>query len=304
MNCRPTFALSMLALGALSALAGCGGSSPPPPSDPAFVQTERLARLAYGQGRSDQAATLYRQALDQAFRRDDLQGIGDGGYNLAIVELNRGHPATALDVSRSTRGELVRRGAEVPADLELVEAVALYRTGVASAAADQAARIVLLPSASAETVARATFLTGLVADDDGDTAALAAALAALSQTPNEASGADRDELSGRVALRQGDPIAAGKEFIKAADRRRALGDDRGMARALALAGGAAEARGDAMAAADLFLRAGRSAALSDDPGDAVGWLQRARDLALRDNVPAVATEAQSWLDQRGKPADR
>lgn len=294
---------------ALAALTDCGGSAPPPPVDPALVQTQRLARLAFEQDRPDQAATLYRQAQDRAWRRDDLPAIGDTGYNLAVVELRRGQPAAALDVARRTGDELERRGVPVPADLELVEAVGLYRTGEATAAAQLAAHVAARPDASTETVARALFLTGLVAADEGDTAALTAALAAMGDPTTGtrytgATEADRDELVGRLALRQADGAAAEAAFVRAADRRRQLLDDRGMARALALAAKACEAQGETATAADFYLRAGRSAALSADTGDAERWLERARQLALQSATPSVAGEAEARLATLRQAANR
>lgn len=287
-----------LALYVLAAMAGgCSGNAPPPqPVDPALLQTQRLARLAYEQDRPDQAATLYRQALDRAWRRDDLQAIGDAGYNLAIVELDRGQPAAALEVARATGDEMARRSAAVPADLQLVEAVALYHIGDGATAEDLARRTAARHDASVETVARATFLTGLVADDRGDAVALAAALAALGEPADTALAADRDELAGRLALRQGDPATAEAAFLQAAERRRNRLDDRGMARALSLAGQAAEAQGETSVAAGLYLRAGRSAALSAEPDDANRWLERARQLALRSATLSIVREAEGRLD--------
>lgn len=290
---------------ALAVLGGCGGATPPPqaPTDPALVQTQRLARLAYDQDRPDQAADLYRQALDRAWRRDDLQAIGDSGYNLAIVELNRGDPSAALDVVRSTQAELARRGAAVPADLQLVEAAALYRSGDMGASADLAVSVAGRVDATAETVAGATFLTGLVADERGDTATLAAALTALGDPTNAAIAADRDELAGRLALREGDSSAARAAFEQAVEARRNLLDDRGLARSLSLAARAAEAAGETAAAADLYLRAGRTAALSADAADASRWLARARQLAQQGASASIVREADSWLsrlDQAGR----
>ncbi len=281
----------------LLALAGCGSNTPPPEAstDPALVQTQRLGRLAYDQDRPDQAASLYRQALDRAYRRDDLRAIGDAGYNLAVVELARGDTAAALALARSTADELGRRGQPIPADLQLIEAVALYRRGDAATAGALAAAVAARPDASADTTARAIFLTGLVADERGETTALAAAAAALDATSDAGIKADRDELAGRLALRRGDPAAAHAAFAAAAEGRRLRREDRGMARALALAGRAAAQQGDQAAAADLYLRAGRSAALSADPTGAAEWLTTAGALARQAGALAIADEAEVRL---------
>jgi hypothetical protein len=64
--------------------------------------------------------------------------------------------------------------------------------------------------------------------------------------------------------------------LHAADLRRDRLDYRGMARALALA---AQFTPNAPEAADLYLRAGRSAAAQGDAADARTWLADARDVA-------------------------
>jgi hypothetical protein len=61
--------------------------------------------------------------------------------------------------------------------------------------------------------------------------------------------------------------------------RQATLDYRGLARALAIEGVAVERGGDKIAAADLFLRAGRSAAAQGDKTSARVWLRRATSLA-------------------------
>ncbi|QNT70761.1 hypothetical protein HQ394_17355 [Defluviicoccus vanus] len=212
--------------------------------DPALVQAQRLGRHAFDQDRPDQAAALYRQALDHAYRLDDLPAISDTGYNLAIVELSLSQSAAALDVARSTGDELGRRGAAVPADLQLVEAMALYRTGAAEAAANVATSVTRLPDTSPETVAAVIFLTGQVAGDRCDPAALA------------------------------------------------------------LAGQATAARGETATAADLYLRAGRSAALAADTDKAKQWLTIARDLARRSEESTITSDAHSRLNRLGTAAPR
>jgi hypothetical protein len=54
---------------------------------------------------------------------------------------------------------------------------------------------------------------------------------------------------------------------------------RGRRALLAIEGAAAERAGDKIVAADLFLRAGRSAAAQDDKKSASAWLRRAASLA-------------------------
>jgi hypothetical protein len=84
----------------------------------------------------------------------------------------------------------------------------------------------------------------------------------------------------------------GKQAARAGELRQTTLDYRGLARALALEGAAAERAGDKAAAADLFLRAGRSAADQKDRELAKRWLRQAMSLS-RD--PALTQAAHSAL---------
>jgi hypothetical protein len=277
--------------------AGCGSdtTAKQAPEDPTLVRTERLARLSFEQERPDQAATLYRQALDRAYERDDLQAIADLAYNLAVVELHRGQAVSVVATTRAARGEIVRRGADPAPELLLAEAVALYRQG-SSGATEMASTVAAAPNADPETRARAIFVQGLVAADSRNAGTLAAAVAALDPAVGEEIAADGRELEGRLALLRSDWIGAIAALLSVADYRRDALDYRGMARALALAGSAAESAGRDAEAADLYLRAGRSAQLQDDRPQAQAWLIRALTLGKRSGEPAIAAEASVRLD--------
>jgi hypothetical protein len=103
-------------------------------------------------------------------------------------------------------------------------------------------------------------------------------LAALSPTANTA---DAAELRARLT----DDLALA---LRAADLRRDQLDYRGMARALALAAQFATAPN---AAADLYLRAGRSAAGQGDTAQARLWLNQARELAPDAGLRTEADDA-------------
>jgi hypothetical protein len=134
------------------------------------------------------------------------------------------------------------------------------------AGADQVASS-LTSGATPELANAAWFLRGLIADARGDQAGLMRAAAAL--TPR-ADSADTVELRARLSH---DPDLA----LRSADLRRDMLDYRGMARALALA-----ARDSPpTTAADLYLRAGRSAAAQGDVARARLWLSEARQRGLR-----------------------
>jgi hypothetical protein len=281
----------------LALLSGCSGSAPDPtaPLADATLQRETNAgRLAYELERDEEAATQYRAALTRAQERDDLEAIGDIGYNLTVAELRANTPDRALADVRATRAEFERRGAEPFPALLLAEATALYRIG-AVAEADRAAQPIQR-AADADAAARATFLRGLIADERGDEAGLSAAVDRLSGAKTQALEADFAELAARLALRRSDPVRARQQAARAAELRQQTLDYRGLARALAIEGVAAERAGDD-AAADLFLRAGRSAAAQGDKADARKWLRRATSLAPGQPVGHDAADLLRSFDQ-------
>jgi hypothetical protein len=281
----------------LALLSGCSGSAPDPtaPLADATLQRETSAgRLAYELERDEEAAAQYRAALTRAQERDDLEAIGDIGYNLTVAELRANTPDRALADVRATRAEFERRGAEPFPALLLAEATALYRIG-AVAEADRAAQPIQR-AADADAAARATFLRGLIADERGDEAGLSAAVDRLSGAKTQALEADFAELAARLALRRSDPVRARQQAARAAELRQQTLDYRGLARALAIEGVAAERAGDD-AAADLFLRAGRSAAAQGDKADARKWLRRATSLAPGQPVGHDAADLLRSFDQ-------
>jgi hypothetical protein len=278
---RRAAALLLLLAAASIALSACGGgrraAAPAEPFDAELASARRAAAFAFAQGRHDQATQLYRQALERAQARDDGEAIGDLGYDLAVAQLRRGDAAAARATAQATRAELSRRGLPVFAELALVEASALYRLGDAGGAQEQARG---LAADAGPAGARARFLLGLVAADRRDLPALEAALSSLAGASGPEWGADRAELAARAAALRGDPRSARRDFVAASDLRRDSLDYPGMARALAGAGAAAASAGDARDAADLFLRAGRSALLAGGQASmAEGWLAEAERLA-------------------------
>jgi hypothetical protein len=272
-------------------VAGCGGSAPDasPPTDETLQQETHAGRLAFELERDEEAVTQFRAALARAQERDDLAAIADNGYNLTVVELRANTPDRALADARATRMELERRGRKPFPALQLAEATALYRTGAATEA-DRMAQAIQ-NSEDAEAAARATFLRGLIADDRGDLSGLATAAEALSAAETRPFGADSAELAARVALRRRDEALAQQQGARAAELRQATLDYRGLARALALEGVAAERAGDKAAAADLFLRAGRSAAMQGDKSNARVWLGRAMFLGTGQPVGRAASDS-------------
>jgi tetratricopeptide (TPR) repeat protein len=301
---RPRIALAGVLL-----LVGCTAATPvPEPSQPVDLELRsgwRLARFAFEERQYDQAAELYTRVLERAYARDDLEAIGDVGYELAVVRLRQLDPGAAALQARQTRDELRRRGEEPFAELYLVEAVALYEMGQpagAEAMADQA--IALAPGPSDPAARRAWFLNGRLAADRADQAGVARALAALGRAQNPELQADRLELIGRRDLLDDRPDRALPAFRTSADLRRDAGDYLGMARVLALAGEAAEGADVIPEAADLYFRAGRSAEVEGRPADAQRWLSAAARLAQTTGQAEILAQANDRLARLAEAEDR
>lgn len=269
-----------LAMAAL--LAGC--SSPPkgPPDDAALARFGHAGEIAFNQEKPEQAAGQYRAALARARTRDDAAAIADAGFNLATAQLRAGQPQAALETARQLQAELARRGVADPG-FELIAATALFRLNDLAAADATAAG--LTGSTDASLANAAWFLRGLIADAKADRPGLEKAAGALTRT---ADAADVAELQARLAH---DPALA----LHAADLRRTALDYRGMARCLALA---ARFTPDAAAAADLYLRAGRSAAAQGETAEARIWLTEARDHAADTGLRQDADEELQHLAGR------
>lgn len=259
-----------------------------PPEDQALVRHEQAGKIAYDLDRPDEAVAQFQAALNQAQARDDLKAIGDLSFNLAVAQLRANRPRDALATTQQARAELVRRGSQPFPALLLAEATALYRLEQRDRADAVAAQVEAMGDADA--AAGASFLRGLIADEAGDEAGLRAAAGRLSPVSAPLRVADRLELQARLGLRQGDPAAARAAAMQAAGIRQEGLDYRGMARALAVAAQAAERSGDREGAADLYLRAGRSAAAQSDADTARPWLERALSLT-DDEATEQAAEA-------------
>jgi hypothetical protein len=279
-------------------LAGCGGS----PQKAAAPEDETLKRetsggdLAYTLERPEEAIAQYQAALTRAQARDDVGAIGDLGYNLAVTELRADAPDRALAFAQETRAELERRKATPFPALLLAEATALFRLNQLGQADAMAVRA--QNGSDPQTTARAIFLRGLIADQNGDEAGLAAAAAALQPGTAVALQADASELAARLALRRGAPSDAVAAAERAASLRQQAIDYRGLARALALAGQGAKQKGDGAAAAVFYFRAGRSAAAQRDAVSARLWLGEA--VALGNHQP-IGDAAQAALRDLDRP---
>ncbi|HEY1383045.1 MAG TPA: hypothetical protein VGF43_05500 [Dongiaceae bacterium] len=279
-------------------LAACSSSNKDkpagPPEDETLVRHEQAGKIAYGLDRPDEAVAQFQAALKQAQARDDLKSIGDLSFNLAVAQLRANRPQDALTTTQQARAELIRRGSQPFPSLSLAEATALYRLGKRDEADALATKVEA--SGDADAAAGASFLRGLIADEANNAAGLRQALARLSGASAPLRHADQQELQARLALRQDDLAGARAAAMRAAEIRQEAFDYRGMARALAVAALAAERTGDGEAAADLYLRAGRSAAAQADADTARPWLKRALRLTKDPDTEEAAKAALAQLE--------
>ena len=276
--------------------AGCsGGRAATKPEDTTLHEASLAGSEAFALERPSEAAAQYERALARARARDDATAIGDSGYDLAVAQLAANEPKQAVDSARLTRTELQRRGAASFPALDLVEAAALYRMGAKRDADRLAARVEA--SSDPAAAARASFLRGLIADETDDVAGLDRALAHLPHPTSAEQAADADELAARRDQRRGLLVPAIAAAERAADQRRSRMDYRGMARALSVAAAAAARAGDRQTAADLYMRAGQSAAAQGDVATARPWLHQA--LALGSD-PALRRAARQSLAALGR----
>jgi len=278
-------------------LVGCSASRvEAPPADAEMQQAGRAGILALSLEHPDQAVDQFQAALSRAQLRDDLPAISDYGYDLAVAELALNRPKAALVTARTVIAEVRRHGSHESSSLVLVEATALYRTGALSEA-DALAASIERPSGDPHVNFQACFLRGLIAYKWGDTNGLRAARQCMARPTIAAERADVRELSALILLREGESAPAEKEAENAANLRRQVHDYRGMARALALAGEAAQQAGSRATASSLYLRAGRSAAAQGDRQAARQWLHRALSLAQDSELRAEVQHELSGLRQ-------
>ena len=291
-----------LGLAAMLLLIGCGGrAAPDMPQDSALALAMSSGRQALDYSRLKQAAAEYSQAYTLALARDDVQALGDTGYNLAVVQLADNEAAAALRTALRTRAALLVRGAPGFAELDLVQAAALHRLGREAEADTLAARAQASAAASPATRDRASFLRGVIADARGDAAGLAAALAAFGtpKAPPPDWEADREDLMARLALLRGQYREAAAHAQQAAAFYRTQLDYRAMAEAVVLAARAMQRAGAPQDAARFYLQAGQSAAARGDAASAGRWLRQATRLeadagtrrAARDTLNALPKSA-------------
>ena len=293
--------IGLLMAAAILTLSGCG-STPPKQKGPAIDEDlerfNRAGRLAFDKGRLQQAASFYRKALDRAYVRDDTAAILDAQYNLAFCLMNLQSYQEALGVVRNANTEMALAGRGLSVDFLLLEATILHSSGNSAEAWKITDKILSIPTQDASVITSKThFLRGLIASQQGNIDQLRAAITALGQPEQPRLRADRQELSGHLAMAEHNGDAAVEAFDGAAKLRREALDYRAMVRVLALAGQASEKAGRAKEASIRYLRAGRSAVLQGLFDDALKWLNRAEQIADTAGEAQIAREAHIYLQQ-------
>jgi tetratricopeptide (TPR) repeat protein len=288
----------------LVGLVGCS-SAPPVQNqsgvDEEFERTNRAARMAFDNGKLQQAVGLYKQALERAYVLDDVNAIVDSQYNLAVCLTGLNSYVEALERVNQAKAELARADHSIPADILLLEATIQHRMGKLDDARQLTDQILLESDRASDAVISKThFLRGLIANESGDFSQLRDAIASLG-TP-EATGlrSDREELVGLLSMAEGNWNEAIEAFDHTAELRREAFDYSGMVDALAQAGRACEQAGKLSEASKRYLRAGRSAARQGENRDAFNWLNRAEKLAGEAGDESTAKQARSyrkWLEE-------
>jgi len=298
-----TWRRGALLLAPVLMLAGCGGrAAPGAREDSALAQAADSGRQSLEYSRLKQSATQYQQAYTLALARNDVQAIGDSGYNLAVVQLADNDAAAALRTALRTRAALAAQGAPEFAELDLVQSAALHRLG-REAEADVLAARAQASAGNPATRLRASYMRGVVADARGDAAGLVAALAAFGEPKAPAPDweADHEELTARLALLRGQYGQASAHAQRAADIHRAQLDYWSMAEAVVIAARAMQRAGSPQEAAHLYLQAGESAAARGDAASAARWLKQ----AMRPGADAATRHtAQDTLNALPKAASR
>ncbi|MGB5746167.1 MAG: tetratricopeptide repeat protein [Desulfobacterales bacterium] len=303
-NVKFRVVLSVLVLFLLTA-GGCGSARVVAESagvDENFNRLNRSARIAYDNGQLEQAANLYRQALDRAYLRDDRQAVVDAQYNLAVCLLGMRSYDKALERVHQAQNELARGDQSVTPDILLLEAAILFRTGKPDKAwqiTDQILSVSERPPGAVES--KTHFLRGLIADQRGDTGQLGREIDALANSDKPGRQADREELTGRLAMAEGNWEAAIEAFDLTVKLRRENLDYGEMAQSLTLAADACRQAGNPSEAAKRYFWAGRSAVQQGKIQDAKKWLNSAVQLAGQAGDEPLKQEVRSFIKSMPTP---
>ena len=301
LNIRRWIFVVLMVAGITMCLSYCVPKSLPKPEfreDERLEQLNNSARAAFRQGAITQAEKLYERVLKRAYIRDDLPAIVDAKYNLGVCRLRLRRYELALATARSAKRDSVGMGDQPLADILLMEAQILYRMGKEDDAWHIGEnRVKEIPFIPQETSAMLHALRGRIACKRGDIHTAREELGAMGEVNADHLLAERAELIGCIALKEGEFQTATRAFDEAATFHRKVLHYAPMAEALARAGMAYEKSGELGMAAHRFLRAGRSAQLQEMREEAIQWLTQASALARHAGNLEIAEEADQRLSE-------
>jgi hypothetical protein len=265
------------------------------PQNTALTQAMQAGKQALDIGRPKQAIEQYRHAYTLAFARDDVQAIGDCGYNIAVVQLADNDAPASLKTVANTRDALSVRANPGFPELDLIEASALLRLGRLPQA-DRLAQRAQVRATDSATAERASYVRGRVAERRGDAAALELSLKGFVEpNPQPSVEADRAELQARLEYLRGHFPQAASLAEQAADIQQVQLNYQAMAEALAVAAKAQQSAGHSQEAGNLYLQAGESAAARGDVVSARQWLRQAADSRVASSTRRAAQNALSAM---------
>jgi tetratricopeptide (TPR) repeat protein len=301
LNIRRWIFVLLLVAGIITCLSYCVPMSVQKPEvreDERLEQLNNSARAAFRQGAVSQAEKLYERVLERAYIRDDLPAIVDAKYNLGVCRLRLRRYESALATALRAERDAIGIGDQPLADILLMEGQILYRMGKEDDAWHIVEKLVkeiqFIPH---ETSAMLHALRGRIACNRGDIHTAREELRAMGEVDADQLLAERAELIGCIAIKEGTFQKATRAFDDAATFHRKALHYGLMAEALARAGTAYEQSGEIVTAANRYLRAGRSAQLQEMAEEAIRWLTLASELARHAGKLEIAEEADQRLSE-------
>ncbi len=231
--------------------------------DAEFAAAMSAGRVAFDQGLTEQAATLYQRALQRARVMDSAAAIGDAAYNLAACHIQLGQFEKARFLLAEAKAEVLSVQGDI-SDILLVEAKAARLQGQPDEALALTEQVLSDAEATSTNNHRvqAHLLRGQMACDQNDAALatrelqMAAKFAAGVSDSGLHAGLSR--LAGRVHLIKKEPVRAAREFDREAFLLQQAKQYAQMASALQSAAESYLIAGNYRLAADRYFRAARS----------------------------------------------
>jgi len=262
------YIMLILIAGWLTACSGPkAGSVSVQPRDAQYQRITASAHGAFQRGDIERAAVLFEQAYQRAHVMDRSSAIADSAYHLAICRIALGDTAAAMPLLDESRWERQAAGQSiVPALLAQAETARIAGQGEKAWILTEEA---LTHTRDREERTQLHGLRALLAleSDDFETATSEriAAQRAASRSASPRLLARLAEIDGRLALRQGNTVAAATAFEREAAGYAQAGRYTDMARATVRAAAAYAAGGANEQAVDAYFRAARHYAAAGDP---------------------------------------